>query len=105
MANRPVEVVPSFRNPVPGDRTQSMRVIHEEYGERKLTLILEGFAGSEAQLPFLVHPLRTSVHAEGADLSTPSARTGPDATLAPQIATVHFPPGEGWKTITVTLTW
>jgi hypothetical protein len=82
-----------------------MRVIHEEYGERKLTLVLQGLAGSDAQLPLFVHPLRTSVHAEGADLSAAGARSGPDATPAPQTATFHFPPGEGWKTITVTLTW
>jgi hypothetical protein len=25
--------------------------------------------------------------------------------LAPEEMDVHFPPGEGWKTITVTLTW
>lgn len=102
---RPVEVSSFFQRPTPGARTESMRILNEEYGERKLILTLEGLAGTEAEFPFLVHPLRTSVHAEGVDLSAPSAHSGPDATPSPRTATVHFPPGTGWKTITVTLTW
>ena len=100
-----VEIEPVFQKPFPGARTQSMRVLHEEYAERKLTLTLEGLAGTVAQFPLFDHSLKSRVHAEGADLSSPAARTGPDASLAPQTATVHFPPGEGWKTVTVTLTW
>jgi hypothetical protein len=100
-----VEIGPFFQEPLPGARTQSMRVLNEEYADRKLTLLLEGLAGTQAQIPFFVHPLGTSVRAAGADLSAPGARSGPDASPAPQTATAHFPPGEGWQTITVTLTW
>ncbi len=100
-----VEVGPFFRKPIPGDRTQSVRVLSEEYGERKLTLILEGPAGTQAQFSLFVHPPRTTVRAEGAELGIPAAHSGPDATSAPQIAIVNFPAGEGWKTLTVTLTW
>jgi glycogen debranching enzyme len=102
---RPVEIGSIFQRPVPGDRTQSPRVVREDDGERKIILTVEGPAGSQAEFPVLVHPLRTTVHAEGAELSAPGTRTGSDATPAPQTATIHFPPGDGWKTITVTLTW
>ncbi|MGA9586114.1 MAG: hypothetical protein WBQ95_12345 [Terracidiphilus sp.] len=99
----PVEVDPFLRMPIPGDRTQSMRVLSAEYGERKLTLILEGQANSKAQFPVFVHTPKTAVHAEGAELGVPGARS--DTASAPQIAMVNFPAGEGWKTVTVTLTW
>jgi glycogen debranching enzyme len=100
-----VEIGSIFQRPVPGDRTQSPRVLREEYGERKVTLTIEGPAGTQAQFPVLVYPQKTSVHAEGAELSEPGKRGGPNATPEPQTATVHFPQGDGWKTITVALTW
>ena len=101
----PVEVGPFFRMPIPGDRTQSMRVLSEAYDGQKLTLVLEGPAGTQGQFPLFVHPLRTTVRVEGASLGASGARSGPDATPSPQTATVDFPAGEGWKTVTVTLTW
>jgi hypothetical protein len=102
---QPVEVGTFFRKPIPGDRTQSMRILSEEYGERKLTLVVEGPANTKAQFPLFVHTLKTSVHADGAELGESGTHVGPDATSAPRIATVNFPDGEGWKSITVTLTW
>jgi len=100
-----IEIEQGFQKPLSGARTQSMRVLNEQYGERKLALTLEGLADTQGQIPFFVHALKTVVHAEGADLSAPAARSGPDASPTAQTATVHFPPGEGWKTITVTLAW
>ena len=102
---QPVEIEPFFQRPVPGARTQSPHILSEKYEDRRLTLVLEGVAGSEGQFSFFVHPLRTMVRAEGADLSRPATRSGPDATSARQTATVHFPSGTGWKTATVNLIW
>ena len=68
-------------------------------------LTLEGLAGTQAQLQVFVFSPRTVVRAEGAELSAPGERSGPDANPTPQIATVRFPSGEGWKTVTVTLAW
>jgi glycogen debranching enzyme len=102
---QPVEVGTFFRKPIPGDRTQSMRILSEEYGERKLTLVVEGPANTKAQFPLFVHTLKTSVRAEGAELVESGTHVGPDGTSSQRIATVNFPAGEGWKTITVTLTW
>jgi glycogen debranching enzyme len=100
-----VEVEPVFHAPLPGDRTQATRILNEKDGDRTLTLTVEGRAGTEAQIPFFVYSTGITVHAEGADLSEPAARRGSDATPIPQNATVHFSPGIGFQTQTVTLTW
>jgi glycogen debranching enzyme len=100
-----VEVRPSFRKPTPGDRTQSVRVLKEEYGTKQLQLTLEGVAGTASQIPLSLNAANLKVSAVGADV-----RAGGEANLsaseaASSILDVYFPPGEGWKTITVTLTW
>ncbi len=87
-----VEIGSFFQAPLPGDRTQSMRVVQEEYGEHQLTLALEGLAGTDAQLPLVETAPNLKLKAEGAAIES-------------QSLTVHFPPGTGWKTIIVTLTW
>jgi glycogen debranching enzyme len=89
-----VEVGTFFRKPIPGDRTQSMRVVSEEYGPKQLKLTLEGVAGAEADVPLILNIPVPKLNAEGADLPN-----------RPSSMTVHFPTGDGWKTVTVTLTW
>ncbi|HLY42141.1 MAG TPA: hypothetical protein VKR52_13085 [Terracidiphilus sp.] len=96
------EVGPFFNSPMPGARTQSMRILHEEYGQQKLTLTLEGPAGTDAEFLIVVRSPRTSVHAAGAELSTSGANSD---SATGETATIHFPPGTGFQTITVTLTW
>jgi glycogen debranching enzyme len=102
---RPVEIGPVFQMPTPGDRTQFMRVLSEQDAERKVTLTLQGPAGTQGQFQVFVLTPRTVVRADGAELSPPAARSTPDANPSAQTATVRFPVGEGWKTVTVTLTW
>jgi hypothetical protein len=88
-----------FQNPLPGDRTRAVRVLSEAYAARQLTLVLEGLGGSEADLPVAVSPGFTSVRAVGAELAevpTPAAIRS---------MKLRFPPGDGWKTVTVTLSW
>ncbi len=99
-----IEVEPFFFGPKDGDRTQSMRVLRETYDDRRLTLTLEGQAGSDAQLPLVINVLNLALKAEGANLPTASDRV-PHAPGSLPTLRVRFPPGEGWKTITVTLTW
>ncbi len=100
-----VEIGPFFREPIPGDRPRSTRVLSEEYSERKLTLIVEGPASTQGQFQVFIHPLGTTVRANGAELVESGEPGGPNATSARQLATVNFPAGEGWKTVTVILTW
>ena len=105
IAEHAVEVGEFFRAPLPGDRTQSMRVLRQEYAQRQLTLTLEGLANSEAQIPLVVNGHNLKLNAQGAELkSAPDAKSktaASDSTLMH----VRFPEGDGWKTITVTLTW
>jgi hypothetical protein len=104
--SRPVvEIVPLFRKPVPGDRTQSTRVVAQSYGPHRLTVTLEGLAGSRIEFPLVLAAPAPRLHAGGAVLeSQPHQDASGKSVEFPAIA-VAFPPGEGWKTVTVTLTW
>jgi glycogen debranching enzyme len=105
ISRHPVEVIPVFQRPLPGDRTQSLRILNEEYSERKLTLTIEGLSGTEAHLPLVMTMANLKLHAEGAGLHTSADEDGPAAQADGSVLIVRFPPGEGWKTITVTLNW
>jgi hypothetical protein len=100
-----VEVIAAFTSPQPGDRTQLARVLSQEYGDRKLTLTVEGRAGTSTQYGVLVHSPKTSLHVQGAQLSEPGKQVARSTTSEPQKMNIHFPDGEGWKTVTVELTW
>jgi hypothetical protein len=93
-----VEVGSAFVQPIPGSRTEEMRVLREEYAPRQLTLTLEGMAGTEASLPVFKNDAKVKLTATGADLT--AAGDG-----QPEAMSLHFPAGQGWKTITVTLAW
>ena len=88
--------------PLPGDATEGLRILDERYSDRpgRLTLTLEGRASTEAQLPLVIDGPAANLHADGATLVTAE-----DGRSHPPALHVHFPPGEGWKTLTVTLTW
>ena len=89
----------------PGDRTRRARVISERREERKLILQVEGAPGSY-YLADLVRrgtfiPKISSLSGAAIQMSDAAFR---DAAV-PILLRVLFPPGEGWKTITVTLSW
>jgi hypothetical protein len=97
--------------PLPGTRTERCRILRTEYEGRKLTIIAEGPAGAAAIVRVAEHPkidLKVQTEPLGALAQFPSVgmhhcETGLTCDWTP--LTIHFPPGEGWKTITVTLTW
>jgi hypothetical protein len=103
--------------PLPGDATKHSRILNEQYGDHKLTLQVEGLAGSRTDLevvraanvvPHLIpqegEASKTGPDRGNAELLNPDG--SPYAGLNPKTyLAVSFPPGEGWKTITVTLTW
>jgi hypothetical protein len=101
----PVSVDSDFRAPNPGDRSHSTRVLHEERSANKLVLEFEGPADSDASFRVLLASPNLSVHAEHATLSPVSASKRNDPGAASQILKLHFSPGTGFQTITVTLTW
>ena len=103
------------RPALPGARTSKFRVLHSEYGDRKLMLNIEGLAGSDGILRLIryghfIPKVQTDPPSDPAadrQFANVSYRDC-DADLyackwMPLV--LHFPPGEGWQTITVTLTW
>ena len=86
----------------PGDQTRRARVILEESEEHKLILEVEGLPSSY----YFADLVRTNAFVpkiSNASIGMSSAALR-DASV-PILLSVHFPPGVGWKTITVTLTW
>lgn len=101
-----VVVEPVIEAPFPGSRTQAARVLNESYGERRLILTVEGQAGTEARFGYKVRDKNAKLNVNGAELNVErryAAWVGATESL-PTMA-VHFPEGEGWKTVTVTLSW
>jgi hypothetical protein len=105
-----VEAVLPIRPALPGARTSHFRFTHTEYGDHKLVLTAEGLAGSTG----IVNLVRNGhfvpkIQAEpaatpNASISFRGCNADPYAcTSLPLI--LNFPSGEGWKTITVALTW
>ena len=100
--------------PLPGDETSRFRILREDYFAHKLVLTIEGRSGSAGAVDLVRHALivpHPRWQLEGAsDTGTSYGGVGfIDTALSdpnePMLLTFHFPPGEGWKTITVTLTW
>ena len=105
LARGPVEIGP-IGNPPPatGSRSQSVRVLDQQWSDHKLALTLEGPANSDAQLPLVLNAMNLNLHAEGASLPTASDAVPHTPGSLPALH-VHFPPGIGYQTQTVTLTW
>jgi len=103
IARRPVEVAPFYQQPLPGDRTHMVRVTREDYADRKLVLHLEGLAGVSASIPLVLASPAIKVTPDGATLNDGGGSKELEAARPSLV--IKFPPGEGWKTITVTLTW
>ena len=105
-----VRVVQPIEPPLPGTRTSKFRIVQSENGDHKLVLTVEGLAGSSG----IVSLIRNGHFVPKAQTEPSSA---PDASISFRACDANpyackslplflqFPPGEGWKTITVTLTW
>lgn len=109
-----------FENPpsvlTPGHRTEQPRMLFEEVSDKRIRLAVEGPAGSSVRY-WITQPDRIMPRIQVGDgLSNKADREHPGVALsfadvweqshgAPLSMDVIFPPGEGWKTITVTLTW
>jgi len=95
----PVEVAVPHGLPLPGARTQQMKVLAETATAHSLVLELEAEAGSVAELKLRRNAPKLNVHAEGAHVTPEAHGTGLDAL------TVEFPSGSGYQQKTVTLRW
>jgi hypothetical protein len=96
--------------PLPGARTAKFRFLHSEYGDHKLVLTAEGVAGSSGIVTLYRHghfvPKVQPESAGAAEASISFRSCDADPYACPSLPLIlNFPPGEGWKTVTVTLTW
>ena len=97
------------RLPAPGARTAEFRVVAAEYGDHRLSLTIEGVAGSDGIVSLIRHgrfvpTVQAESDASSASISYRGCDANPYACESLPL-TFSFPPGEGWKTITVTLIW
>jgi glycogen debranching enzyme len=98
------------RPPLTGSRTSKFRILNIEYGDHKLVLTAEGLAGSTGIVNVVRHGhfvpkvQSESSAAVDASISFRSCDANPYGCMSYPLV-FNFPPGEGWKTITVTLTW
>lgn len=105
-----VKDVSPAQAPLPGARTSKFRFTRSEYTDHKLVLTAEGLAGSTGIVSLIPHG-RFVPKVQTAPSSAPDATIsfrGCDAdphacTSFP--LTLNFPPGTGFQTLTVTLTW
>jgi glycogen debranching enzyme len=94
-----VAIGPPMSVPLPGARAASVRVLNQELASRFLKIHLEGPAGSSFRLPLFNFWNVKNLNVTGAELQ--SDKDEPSST----VLAGHFPEGDGWKTITITLTW
>jgi glycogen debranching enzyme len=105
----PVALSTPNRPTAPGDRTRKFRIVRTEYGQHQVKLTIEGLAGTDGMLRLIrngqfVPKVNDESPAENASVSFRSCDANPlGCTWYP--LTFHFPEGEGWKTITVKVTW
>jgi len=100
-----VVIEPELSAPVPGDRTKSFKVISQTFEEHKSTITIEGPAGTEFRIPVYLFWHLRKLDVSGAKLQGPQKQHNPEEAAPNDLLSGSFPPGEGWKTITVTLTW
>jgi len=100
------------RPPIPGSRTARFRIVRSDFEEHNLTLVAEGIAGSEGVVSLIRNSRIVPKIASKSDGSAGSNSADvklllPDegGPMAPIPLVFNFPRGEGWKTITVTLSW
>jgi len=100
--------------PQPGARTEKFRVLRTHYEARKLVLEVEGRAGAAGALGVIhngrdnpkhvVDPVAKVDAADGKAEVESRDCTGMNPQI-PRGLFLHFPAGDGWKTMKVTLSW
>ena len=100
-----IQIEPAFSLALPGTRTESMRILNQTVTDRGATLLLEGPAGSQFRVPLFLNWHLRKLDVTGAEEQPLDDSEKRRARIPQSVLTGHFPPGEGWKTITVTLTW
>ncbi|WP_377819457.1 amylo-alpha-1,6-glucosidase [Acidicapsa dinghuensis] len=111
-------ILPEHSLPVPGSRTAQLKVLSEHYEENELTLEFSGTPDSSAILylrqngPYRRIQIKGDPENRGeaakllrSDDDLPSNTSASDPRLQLWFLQLHFPRGDGWQTMKVTLTW
>ena len=110
----PVEIVtPSHVLPGPGAETAQFRVLSAEYGPNSLTLEVAGqperkvnlYLVENESLPKLDLDKTISGNPQWVGLTKQTHLKPGELPQNPSIVSIHFPPGKGWQTTKITLTW
>jgi hypothetical protein len=98
--------------PTPGVRPGQFKVLSTQYEDHSATLMVAGPADTDAEL--LIHRNRLIMpkldeswvkeHAGTKEDFTFVSTAYTDAAVGLRLS-IHFPPGEGWQTARITLTW
>jgi len=110
----PVRISGFEESPAVGSRTVTPRVVKEDWRPNSVSLEVEGLAGSSAHY-FVAQRGLKALRLDVSDGRSNFAEGGKPGALLIGLGMgeadpgsdlqVNFPPGEGWKTMTVTLTW
>lgn len=95
----PVEVAIPRRLPLPGARTEQVKVLDEVWTQRSLTLDLEAEAGSSVVFKLRRNGLAIAIHATGAELKEAERGSGL------QTVQVEFPSGKGYQQKQLRFSW
>ncbi len=80
--------------PPPGSRPEQLKILSTDYTSHSLTVKVQGQPGTESHLAVTTNqPVQLK-------LTTADGIEFKDKDVA-----LHFPPGQGWQTLTLTLTW
>lgn len=92
-----VEIDIPHELPLPGARTEQLKVLNQTVTPRSLTLELEAQGASTYDLPLRLNGVKSAIHAEGATVAGANAGLGK--------LHIVFPAGPGYRQQTVRLTW
>jgi glycogen debranching enzyme len=114
----PLGISTHFAPPLPGARTENPRILSETWTPASATLVFEGKAGSTATYEILrrsiLPHLKVDCPQDKALDPSDTAHRAASITMdeagdrdpsVPVTLTLHFPQGESWQPLTVTLTW
>ncbi len=108
-------ILPVHALPTPGSRPSQMKVVSSEYEPRKLTLVLEGLAGTTEHLYLRENTSAAALNVKldkasitqnsGVQLTKANCADDPRTSAQSQSLQIHFPEGQGWQTTQVSLGW
>jgi glycogen debranching enzyme len=111
---RDLEIETPVEEPIlPGERTSKARILSEQWSKNQVKIVFEGEADTDTAFGVLENRPMPNLKLDSPENRGLAPDQRPAATFSkiktakenPKFLWLRFPPGKGWKTITVTLTW